>query len=358
MTTLKAILGSTNTGKTHYAVERMLAHASGMIGLPLRLLAREVYDKVVAQKGEQAVALVTGEERIWPERARYFVCTVEAMPVHVEVDCLVVDEVQLSADQDRGHVFTDRLLHARGRSETLLLGAETMRDIMHQLDLGVTAERRERFSQLNYVGPMRTTRLPKRSAIVAFSADDVYAIAELLKRKKGGAAVVMGALSPRTRNAQVELYQNGEVDYLVATDAIGMGLNLDVNHIAFAANNKFDGHRRRRLNPAEMAQIAGRAGRFRTAGTFGETGECPQFEEELVRRIEDHDFRPVERLEWRNSDLDYSSLERLMASLSRPSGTILLRQNPEALDEWTLRRMAVEPGLQQEVQGAARVRRL
>lgn len=358
MTTIKAVLGPTNTGKTHYAVERMLAHTSGMIGLPLRLLAREVYDKVVAQKGASAVALVTGEERIWPDRARYFVCTVEAMPVHIDVDCMVIDEIQLASDPDRGHVFTDRLLRARGRSETLFLGSETMQPILNQLDLCGQSDRRERFSQLTYMGAYRVTKLPKRSAIVAFSADEVYAIAELLKRKKGGAAVVMGALSPRTRNAQVDLYQQGDVDYLVATDAIGMGLNLDVDHIAFASAIKFDGRRRRRLTPAEMGQIAGRAGRFRSEGTFGETGDCPQFEEELVNRIENHTFQPVERLEWRNSDLDYASLNGLMASLARPSGTILLKQNPEALDEWTLRRMAVETDVVADVKGAHRVRRL
>ena len=357
MSHLKAILGPTNTGKTHYAIERMLGHATGMIGLPLRLLAREVYDKVVAQKGAAAAALITGEERIWPKTARYFVCTVEAMPVQFPVEFLAIDEIQLAEDTDRGHIFTDRLLNARGTGETLLLGADTMRPVLRALDLDAEAEPRERFSDLHYSGPVKVTKLPKRSAIVAFSSEQVYAIAELLRRQKGGAAVIMGALSPRTRNAQVELYQSGEVDYLVATDAIGMGLNLDVDHIAFAAATKFDGRRHRFLRPSEMAQIAGRAGRFRSEGTFGETADCAPFDEDLVRRIENHTFEPVERLEWRNSDLDYSNLHALLASLSRPSGNVVLRQNPNALDEWTLRRLALEPGIEQGLVSARHVRR-
>jgi len=358
MRQLKAVLGPTNTGKTHYAIERMLGHASGMIGLPLRLLAREVYDKVVAQKGEAAAALITGEERIWPATARYFICTVEAMPLNQQVEFLAIDEVQLAEDADRGHIFTDRLLHARGTGETLLLGAETMRPMLSALDLDAESEPRERFSDLHYAGPIKVTKLPKRSAIVAFSSEQVYAIAELLRRQKGGAAVIMGALSPRTRNAQVELYQSGEVDYLVATDAIGMGLNLDVDHIAFAASTKFDGRRHRHLRPSEMAQIAGRAGRFRSEGTFGETGECKPFDEDLVRRIENHTFEPVTRLEWRNSALNFASLKALMASLAKPSGNAVLRQNPNALDEWTLRRIALEPDIAANTKGQARVRRL
>jgi len=255
MSQLKAVLGPTNTGKTHYAIERMLGHSSGMIGLPLRLLAREVYDKVAAQKGAASAALITGEERIWPETARYFICTVEAMPVHLSVEFMAIDEIQLAEDSERGHIYTDRLLHARGTGETLLLGAETMRPILRMLDLDVDSEPRERFSELVYAGPIKVTKLPKRSAVVAFSSGEVYAIAELLRRQKGGAAVIMGALSPRTRNAQVDLYQSGEVDYLVATDAIGLGLNLDVDHIAFAAATKFDGRRQRYLRPPEIAQI-------------------------------------------------------------------------------------------------------
>lgn len=358
MRPIKAVLGPTNTGKTHYAIERMLGHSSGMIGLPLRLLAREVYDKVVAQKGVSAAALITGEERIWPPTARYFICTVEAMPVHQPVEFMAIDEIQLAEDSDRGHIFTDRLLHARGTGETLLLGAETMRPLLRTLELDAESEPRERFSELVYAGPINVTKLPRRSAIVAFSSEQVYAIAELLRRQKGGAAVIMGALSPRTRNAQVELYQSGEVDYLVATDAIGMGLNLDVDHIAFAAATKFDGRRQRYLKPSEMAQIAGRAGRFRAQGSFGETADCPPFDQDLVHRIENHTFEPIERLEWRNSALNFESLPALMTSLSRPSGNIVLRQNPNALDEWTLRRIALEPEIASYTMGAARVRRL
>ncbi len=358
MGTLKAVLGPTNTGKTHYAIERMMGHASGMIGLPLRLLAREVYDRVVKAKGERAVALITGEERIEPPTVRYWVCTVESMPVHKRVEFLAVDEIQLAGDEDRGHVFTDRILHARGTQETLLLGAETMRGVLRDLDLDVDTNTRERFSQLHYAGPTKITKLPKRSAVVAFSTEQVYAIGELLKRQKGGAAIVMGALSPRTRNAQVALYQSGEVDYLVATDAIGMGLNLDVERIAFAARSKFDGRRNRWLSAAEAGQIAGRAGRFRTDGEFGETGDCPPFEEELVHAIETNQFEPVDELQWRNSNLDYRSIKTLIASLARPSGHPVLRQNPHALDEWVLRRMAEDEAIGPEVRGERKVRRL
>ena len=355
---LKAVLGPTNTGKTHYALERMMGHATGMIGLPLRLLAREVYDRVVKAKGEAAVALITGEERIEPKTARYFVCTVEAMPVNKRVDCVAIDEIQLAEDRDRGHVFTDRILHVRGTSETLLLGSETMRPLLAKLGLGSETLLRERFSELTHVPPVKLTKLPKRTAIVAFNSDAVYGIAELLRRHKGGAAVVMGALSPRTRNAQVELYQNGDVDYLVATDAIGMGLNLDVDMVAFAGRSKFDGRRHRPLTPAECGQIAGRAGRFRTDGVFCATGDCLPFEEEEVFAIENHQFDPVDEVQWRNSDLDFRSIKTLIASLSRPSGQPELRQNPDALDEWVLRRMAEDAMVGPEVRGERKVRRL
>lgn len=358
MSSLKAVLGPTNTGKTHYAIERMMGHGTGMIGLPLRLLAREVYDRVVKAKGERAVALITGEERIEPPGARYWVCTVESMPMHKRVDFLAVDEIQLAEDDDRGHVFTDRILNARGNAETMLLGAETMRGVLRDLDLDVDTTARERFSELRYAGPAKVTKLPKRTAIVAFSTDQVYAIGELLKRQKGGAAIVMGALSPRTRNAQVALYQSGEVDYLVATDAIGMGLNLDVDRIAFAARSKFDGRRHRWLSPAEAGQIAGRAGRFRTDGEFGETGDCPPFEEDMIHAIEENRFDPVDELQWRNSDLDFRSIKTLIASLARPSGHPALRQNPHALDEWVLRRMAEDADIGPEVRGERKVRRL
>ncbi len=358
MSILKAVLGPTNTGKTHYAIERMLGHASGMIGLPLRLLAREVYDRICAEKGAAHCALVTGEERIEPDTARYFVCTVESMPVQRAVDFLAIDEIQLAEDEDRGHVFTDRILRARGRSETLLLGSDTMRGLLRQLDLNADTDPRERFSELRYAGPTKITKLPKRTAIVAFSSEQVYAIGELLKRQKGGAAIVMGALSPRTRNAQVALYQSGDVDYLVATDAIGMGLNLDVDRIAFAARSKFDGRRHRLLTAAECGQIAGRAGRFRSDGEFGETSDCPEFDEAMRRRIETHEFEPVDAIQWRSADLDFASIRALIASLSAPSPNPVLRQNPDALDEWVLRRISEHEGIGPDVTGERRVRRL
>lgn len=310
-----AVLGPTNTGKTHLAIERMLGHQSGMIGLPLRLLAREVYDKVVARVGPSAVALVTGEEKIKPDNPRYWVSTVEAMPRGIDVDFLAIDEIQLAADPDRGHVFTDRLLHARGRSETLLLGAATMRDAISELIPDANFISRPRLSKISYAGQKKITRLPKRSAIVAFSAAEVYSIAELIRRQLGGAAVVLGALSPRTRNAQVALYQAGDVDYLVATDAIGMGLNLDVDHVAFGAIRKFDGHVTRNLTAGELGQIAGRAGRHMNDGTFGVTGDVEPFDADLIERLESHTFDTVRLLQWRNRNLEFSSLERLRESL-------------------------------------------
>jgi ATP-dependent RNA helicase SUPV3L1/SUV3 len=310
-----AVLGPTNTGKTHLAIERMLGHDSGMIGLPLRLLAREVYDKIVARVGVEKVALVTGEEKIKPERARYWVATVEAMPREIDVDFLAIDEVQLAADPERGHVFTDRLLHARGRSETLLLGAQTMSGAINDLIPGANFISRPRLSKLTYAGEKKITRLPQRTAVIAFSASEVYAIAELIRRQRGGTAVVLGALSPRTRNAQVALYQSGDVDFLVATDAIGMGLNLDVDHVAFSSVRKFDGQNFRNLTPSELAQIAGRAGRHMNDGTFGVTGACEPFDPDIVERIETHAFDPVRVLQWRNRELDFRSLGRLRESL-------------------------------------------
>jgi ATP-dependent RNA helicase SUPV3L1/SUV3 len=321
-----AVLGPTNTGKTHLAIERMLAHSSGLIGLPLRLLAREVYNKVADRAGTDAVALITGEEKIKPANPRFWVSTVEAMPRDLDVAFVAVDEVQLGADLDRGHVFTDRMLNCRGREETLVLGAATVRPMVEKLLPGANILSRPRMSQLVYAGEKKITRQPRRTAIVAFSADEVYAIAELIRRQRGGAAVVLGALSPRTRNAQVELYQSGDVDYLVATDAIGMGLNLDVNHVAFASDCKFDGYQFRRLNPAEFAQIAGRAGRATRDGSFGTTGRCAPFDAELVHALESHNFEPVKVLQWRNSDLDFSSLGALAASLAMlPAHTSLTR---------------------------------
>uniref|UniRef100_UPI0025E246A4 helicase-related protein n=1 Tax=uncultured Nitratireductor sp. TaxID=520953 RepID=UPI0025E246A4 len=310
-----AILGPTNTGKTHLAIERMVAHSSGVIGLPLRLLAREVYSRVVSRVGEQNVALVTGEEKISPPGARYSVCTVEAMPRETDAAFVAIDEVQLAADLERGHIFTDRILHLRGREETLLLGAGTMRGILEKLLPGLSVITRPRMSVLTYAGSRKITRLPRRSAIVAFSSDEVYAIGELIRRQRGGVAVVLGALSPRTRNAQVALYQSGDVDYLVATDAIGMGLNLDVDHVAFAQNRKFDGFQYRDLNPAELGQIAGRAGRHVRDGTFGVTGQVDPLADELVHRIEAHEFDPVKVLQWRSASFDFSSVDALKASL-------------------------------------------
>ncbi len=310
-----AVLGPTNTGKTHLAIERMLGHESGMIGLPLRLLAREVYDKIKARVGAGAVALITGEEKIKPENARYWVSTVEAMPRDVDVDFLAIDEVQLAGDPERGHVFTDRMLHARGRSETLLLGAQTMREAISDLIPGANFISRPRLSKLSYAGEKKITRLPARTAIVAFSTQDVYSIAELIRRQRGGAAVVLGALSPRTRNAQVALYQSGDVEFLVATDAIGMGLNLDVDHVAFSAVRKFDGHSHRNLTPSEIGQIAGRAGRHMNDGTFGVTGGADGLDSDLVERLETHSFDSVRMLQWRNRKLDFRTLERLHESL-------------------------------------------
>lgn len=337
---LVAVLGPTNTGKTHLAVERMLGHASGMIGLPLRLLAREIYERIVKARGARCVALITGEEKIVPPRPQYFVCTVEAMPLNREVEFLAVDEIQLCADPARGHVFTQRLLHARGTAETMFLGAGTLAPLIRRLLPEAEFVTRERFSNLTYDGSKKLTRLPRRSAVVAFSTEAVYTIAELIRRQRGGAAVVMGSLSPRTRNAQVALYQSGEVDFLVATDAIGMGLNMDVDHVAFAGLRKFDGKRTRWLYPQEIGQIAGRAGRFRTDGTFGVTGECPEMDEDFVTAIENHRFAPINGAEWRNSRLEFQSLNGLMQSLAETPGREGLKLAEESLDETALRLMA------------------
>lgn len=340
---LTAVLGPTNTGKTHYAIERMLGYPTGVIGLPLRLLAREVYDRIVALRGPSVVALVTGEERIVPKRAKYWVATVEAMPVEIGADCVAIDEIQLCADPERGHVFTDRLMHMRGLKETIFLGSDTMRGAIGALVPGVTFVRRERFSELTYTGSRKISRMRPRTAVVGFSVDNVYAIAELIRRQKGGAAVVMGALSPRTRNAQVDLYQNGDVDYLVATDAIGMGLNLDIDHVAFSGTTKFDGRRMRALAPNELAQIAGRAGRHLNAGTFGVTGEAAGLDEQTVERIEAHQFAPVRRLQWRNANLDFSRLDRLLASLELTTMDDWLVRARDADDQIALRQLADRP---------------
>ncbi len=324
-----AVLGPTNTGKTHYALEQMVTYATGVIGFPLRLLARENYDRLVKQKGVQAVALVTGEEKIIPAHARYFVCTVEAMPLDQQFEFLAVDEIQLCADPERGHIFTDRLLRARGKAMTLFLGSDTMKPIMEYLIPDIEFQSRPRLSQLAYKGFKKLTRLPKRSAVVAFSVDDVYMMADLIRRQRGGTAVVMGALSPRTRNRQVEMYQAGEVDFMVATDAIGMGLNMDIHHVALAATRKFDGHHARHLSVAEMAQIAGRAGRHTTDGTFGVTGRVRGLDEEEIEAIEHHRFEPLPAICWRNSLVDFASPQALLASLERGAGNrVLIKGRP------------------------------
>jgi ATP-dependent RNA helicase SUPV3L1/SUV3 len=359
---VKAVLGPTNTGKTHLAIERMCAHSSGMIGFPLRLLAREVYDRVVKIKGEASVALITGEERIEPKNARYLLCTAEAMPVTERSMAFVaIDEAQLAADRERGHVFTDRLLHARGREETMILGSSTVEPLVKALVPGVEVVTRPRFSTLTHAGAKKLSRVPTRSAIVAFSTEQVYAIAEMLRRFRGGAAVVMGALSPQTRNAQVALYQSGEVDYLVATDAIGMGLNLDVEHVAFAGLSKYDGRRHRRLTPPEMAQIAGRAGRHQKDGSFGTLtgtgGHDSEFDPEEIYAIEEHRFAPLTKLFWREPEPRFDSLATLIADLETPPLRPELAPAPEAIDLAVLKRLADEGPVADTVRGFGQVRR-
>jgi ATP-dependent RNA helicase SUPV3L1/SUV3 len=355
---VKAVLGPTNTGKTHLAIERLMAHASGIIGFPLRLLARENYDRMVAIKGARYVALITGEEKIIPPDARWFSCTVEAMPLDRHAEFVAVDEIQLCADPDRGHVFTDRLLHARGMVETMFLGAETIAPLIRRLVPTAQIETRPRLSQLSYAGPAKLVRLPPRTAVVAFSAAEIYALAELIRRRKGGCAVVMGRLSPRTRNAQVALYQAREVDFLVATDAIGMGLNMNVDHVAFAGLGKFDGHRPRRLTAPEVAQIAGRAGRGMKDGTFGTTTECPPIPEDVVAAVEAHHFDSLDMLCWRNNDLDFASVEALLDSLNAPPPGPGLTRGNEASDLETLTALSRDPDIRKLAHGRRRMRLL
>jgi ATP-dependent RNA helicase SUPV3L1/SUV3 len=355
---LTAVLGPTNTGKTYLAIERMLGHASGMIGFPLRLLARENYDRVARIVGARHAALVTGEEKIIPPHARYFLCTVESMPLDRQVAFLAIDEVQLAADRDRGHVFTDRLLRARGFQETMLLGADTIRPLIRRLLPEAEFVARPRFSTLTYSGPKKITRLPKRSAVIAFSAADVYELAELVRRHRGGAAVVLGALSPRARNAQVAMFQSGEVDHIVATDAIGMGLNMDIDHVAFARITKFDGHVPRRLQAAEIAQIAGRAGRHMSDGTFGTTTEIGHLDPEIVEAVEEHRFDPLAGIFWRNTDLDFSSLRGLLASLERTPRAPQLMRSPVADDHMALATLARDPEVSPRATNLAAVRLL
>ena len=361
---VRAVLGPTNTGKTHLAIERMCGHSSGMMGFPLRLLAREVYDRVRAIKGDKSVALITGEERIEPPDARYFLCTMEAMDRLGGGHAFVaIDEAQIGADPERGHIFTDRLLNARGREETMILGSATLEPIVRHLIPTAEMVERPRFSTLTHAGTAKLSRLPPRSAVVAFSVEQVYAMAEALRRFRGGAAVVMGALSPETRNKQVELFQSGEVDYIVATDAIGMGLNLDLNHVAFAALTKFDGRRKRRLTPSEMAQIAGRAGRHQRDGSFGtlagggsRSGAPVEFTEEEIFAIEEHKFAPLTKLYWREAEPRFDTLGVLIGDLEAKPQSEVLRAAPQAIDLAVLKRLASEP-LAESVRGAGSVRR-
>jgi len=364
---LTLVLGPTNTGKTHLALERMTGYASGMIGFPLRLLARENYDWLVRKLGVGKVGLLTGEERILPVGARYLCCTVESMPLDANADAelanrrfdfVAVDEVQLAGDRERGHVFTDRILHARGAFETMFMGAETAAPLLKALLPDAKFEFRDRMSRLAYAGPKKLTRLPRRSAIVAFSAADVYQIAEFVKRQRGGAAVVMGRLSPRTRNAQVELYQNGDVDFLIATDAIGMGLNLDLGHVALSADMKFDGRQMRKLLPSEMAQIAGRAGRHMNDGSFGVTDGCHALEPEMIDAIEQHRFAPLRAFYWRSRDLAFSSIDQLLGSLEAPPPLPFLFRKGDALDHQALTALASRDDIRSAVSGARDVRLL
>ena len=339
-----ALLGPTNTGKTHVAIEKMLEFNSGIFGLPLRLLTREVYDKCVQKVGLEKVALITGEEKIIPTSADYFICTVESMPKNKKVDFIAVDEIQMCADRERGHIFTDRLLYARGEKLTMFLGSQVMESIISNLIEGVEFEKKERFSKLSYEGYKKISRLDRKVAIIAFSIEEVYAIAELVRRQKGGAAIIMGSLSPKTRNSQVGLYQSGDVDYLIATDAIGMGLNMDINEIYFSNLKKFDGKKTRRLNLIEMSQIAGRAGRFKNDGGFGTTGDCENLNSDEIENIEKHQLPETKMIYWRNSKLDFKNPDTLITSLElKPIKKNLLRTN-DSLDESVLRHFLKKGG--------------
>ncbi len=336
---VQALLGPTNTGKTFVAIEKMLKYETGIFGLPLRLLAREVYDKCVSKVGEENVALITGEEKIIPSNASYFICTVESMPLDKNVEFVAVDEIQMCADRERGHIFTDRLLNFRGQKLTMFLGSQIMKNIIDELINDVEFEKKERFSKLSYGGYKKISRLDRKVAIIAFSIDEVYAIAELVRRQKGGAAVIMGSLSPKTRNSQVSLYQSGDVDYLVATDAIGMGLNMDIDEIYFSNLKKFDGKKTRRLNTIEISQIAGRAGRYKNDGIFGTTGDCGNLNSDEIENIEKHSLPISKVIYWRNSKLDFTNPEKLISSLElRPKNSCLIRTQ-DSLDENVLRQL-------------------
>jgi ATP-dependent RNA helicase SUPV3L1/SUV3 len=334
---ITAVLGPTNTGKTHLAVETMLEHESGIIGFPLRLLAREVFDKCVKKVGSEKVALITGEEKIIPKEPNYYICTVESMPKDIMVDFIAVDEIQMCTDHERGHIFTDRLLNARGNKLTMFLGSHTMKSVITSLIEKIDFVSKERYSKLSYSGYKKISRLNPKTALIAFSIDEVYAIAELVRRQKGGAAVIMGSLSPKTRNAQVELYQSGDANYLVATDAIGMGINMDIDNISFSNLNKFDGRKTRKLNLSEISQIAGRAGRHVNDGTFGVTGNCKHLSSDEIEKLENHDLNKVDMLYWRNSDINFNSIDNLVSSLEVKTDSKLLRRISDCVDEKVLK---------------------
>mgnify|MGYP003344239137 FL=1 len=337
-----AVLGPTNTGKTHFAIERMLQFGSGIIGFPLRLLAREVYEKCIQKVGIEKVALITGEEKIIPPYADYFLCTVESMPLDINAEFVAIDEIQMCADPERGHIFTDRLLNMRGDKLTMFLGSNIMQNIIQKFVPEIEFIFKDRFSKLSYSGHKKISRLPGRTAIIAFSVDEVYALAEFVRRQRGGAAIVMGSLSPKTRNAQVELYQSGDVDFLVATDAIGMGINMDIDHISFNNLNKFDGKRNRHLRLTEIGQIAGRAGRYMNDGTFGITGKCDELSPEQIDKLENHKFDSVINIYWRNSNLDFSNIENLLNSLDQKPYDYSLLRNKDLLDENVLKTLIIK----------------
>ncbi len=334
---ITAVLGPTNTGKTHLAIETMLSFNTGMIGFPLRLLAREVYDKVIKKVNINRVALITGEEKIIPENADYFLCTVESMPIDKDLEFVGVDEIQMCSDHERGHIFTDRLLNMRGSHLTMFMGSSTIKAIISMLNDDIEFINRQRLSKLTYSGHKKISRINRKTAIIAFSAEEVYAIAELIRRQKGGAAIVMGSLSPKTRNAQVELYQSGDVDFLVATDAIGMGINMDLDHVFFSNLKKFDGKKLRKLNLSEIGQIAGRAGRYLNDGSFGITGQCKEINAEEVSLLENHKFEEVQSLFWRNSNLNFNNPLALIKSLDRKPDKRWLRKIHECEDEKALK---------------------
>ena len=334
---ITAVLGPTNTGKTHLAVETMMEYESGIIGFPLRLLAREIFDKCVNKIGAEKVALITGEEKIIPKLPKYYICTVESMPQDMMVDFIAVDEIQMCVDHERGHIFTDRLLHARGDKLTMFLGSHTMKSLISSLVDGVEFVNKERYSNLTYSGYKKISRLNPKTALIAFSIDEIYAIAELVRRQKGGAAIIMGSLSPKTRNSQVELYQSGDANFLVATDAIGMGINMDINNVSFSSLRKFDGKKNRKLNLSEISQIAGRAGRHINDGTFGVTGECKQLSFDEVEKLEKHELQKIDVLYWRNSEINFDSLDNLVSSLEKNTNNKFLKRINDCEDEKVLK---------------------